>query len=257
MRRILILCTTALIAVSVWAGDLLAPKVVIYKDMSKYKFVYIIPTGSVTSNSGTSGSVFGGTYGVYGGVHGGATKTVNPAEEICGHLVKRGYTILPAINPDLADETMIVAYGNAGKRTISAFAYATTIVLQFTDAETHEKLATFETEGCGSDETEDVRQAIARAFNVYDSGLAPYVKLKIEEDTRSKLVLRMYNRTPKEAKNYKLRIRYYKEKELVHEQYYTANTSIRPGESEKLLVKRDKEARASNYAVKVTIEDYE
>ena len=257
MKRILILCTTALIAVSVWAGDLLAPKVVIYKDMSKYKFVYIILTGSVTSNSGTSGSVFGGTYGVYGGVHGGATKTVNPAEEICGHFVKRGYTILPAINPDLADETMIVAYGNAGRRSVSAFSYASAIVLQFTDAETHEKLATFETEGCGSDETEDVRQAIARAFNVYDSGLAPYVKLKIEEDTRSKLVLRMYNRTPKDVKNYTLRIRYYKKTELVHEQYYSSNTLIRPGDSEQVFVKRDKGARFSRSPISVTIESYE
>lgn len=262
MKKIWVLCIAALMAVSVWANGLLAPKVVIYKDMSKYKFVYIIPTSSVTSASGTHGYVSGSAYGnygsLYGSVHSGATKTTNPADEICGQLVKRGYTILPSIDPALAAKTMVVAYGNAGRRSVSLHSYASAIVLQFTDAETHEILANFETEGCGSNETEDIREAIDRAFDVYDDGIWPYIKIKIEEATRSSIVLRMFNRMPNDLKSYTLRIRYYnKNNEVVHEQYYTANTPIHPGESEQMLIKRDKEARISNTPISVTIERYD
>lgn len=256
MRKIFILCIAAMMAVSAMAElAVLAPKVIIYKDMSKYKFVYIIPTSPITSNSGTSGYISGRAYGMYGGVHSGATKTVNPAEEICGQLVKRGYTILPEVDPDVAEETMIVAYGNIGRRDVTPFAYA--VVLQFTDAETHEKLATIEAESYGETETVEIREAINQAFDVYDYGLSPYMKLKIEEATRSTLVLRLYNRTSNEVKKYTLRIRYYKKDKLIHEQYYTADTSILPGESEKVFIQRDKEARSGKSPIRISIESYE
>ena len=260
MRKIFILCIAAMMAVSAMAElAVLAPKVIIYKDMSKYKFVYIIPTGSITSNSGTSGYIAGNAYGghgsLYGSVHSGATKTVNPAEEICGQLDKRGYTILPEVDPDVAEETMIVAYGNIGRRDVTPFAYA--VVLQFTDAETHEKLASIEAEAYGETETVEIREAINQAFDVYDYGLSPYVKLKIEEATRSTLVVRLYNRTSNEVKKYTLRIRYYKKDKLIHEQYYTADTSILPGESEKVFIQRDKEARSGKSPIRISIESYE
>ena len=256
MRKIFILCIAATMAVSAMAElAVLAPKVIIYKDMSKYKFVYIIPTSPITSNSGTYGYISGRAYGMYGGVHSGATKTVNPAEEICGQLVKRGYTILPEVDPDVAEETMIVAYGNIGRRDVTPFAYA--VVLQFTDAETHEKLASIEAEAYGETETVEIREAINQAFDVYDYGLSPYVKLKIEEATRSTLVVRLYNRTSNEVKKYTLRIRYYKKDQLIHEQYYTADASILPGESEKVFIQRDKEARSGKSPIRISIESYE
>lgn len=257
MKRIFFILAAVLMAASAWADGLMPPKVVFYKNLSKYKYVYVIPTSAITSNSGVSGDVYGGSYGVFGGVYGGPTKTVNPSDEISGQLIKRGYTILPSVDPALIKETMVVSYGNAGTHSLSAFSYATAIVLQFTDASTHEKLAIFQTEGCGSDETEDIRQAINLAFEVYDQGLYPYVKLSIEDVTRSDLLLTFYNRTPKDVTGYKLRIIYYKDNEIVHEQQYSATTSLSPGESEDIVVKRDKKARSSKLAISAKIVSYE
>lgn len=253
MGKLITLCIAAIMAVSMWADRLQAPKVVIQSDLSHYKYAYVIPTSAITSNSGTYGSVYGGNFGLYGGVQSGPTKTVSPAELISGQLMQRGYTILPSVEPALAAETMIVSYGNVGRRELSAFAYATCIVIQFTDAATHEKVATFESEGCGSDETEDIHQAIHRAFEVYDYSQSPCVKLKIEDATRMYTLVRLYNMTPDEIKSYTIRLTYLKGTEVMHEQYYTENTPITPGDSKQLKVKCDKKARSMKYAVKAEI----
>lgn len=124
----------------------------------KYNYVYVIPTSGVTSSSG----VYGNQYGVYGG----STKTVNPSEVISGYLMKKGYTILPSVDPNLAENTMIVSYGYTGRRQLSLFSYASCVMIQFRDAKTHELVATCEGEGCGEDETADILQAIYSALGV-------------------------------------------------------------------------------------------
>lgn len=253
MKRLCLLFATIVMTVSAGADRLLAPKVDIQGDLSKYNYVYIIPTSGVTSNSGVHGSIYGGAYGTYGGVHGGTTKTVNPSEEISGQLIKRGYTVLPSIDPALAEETMVVSYGNTGRRTISAFAYASCIVLQFTDAATHKKVVTLDSEGCGIDETEDIHQAINRAFAVFDYCRSPLVKLEIIDATRASIYLWLHNYTPHEIKSYTLKILYYQDEEIVYEQFYTTNTSIDPGESERVYIKRDKQARSNKYTIKAKI----
>lgn len=253
MKKILYLLIAAVVTANAWADRLLAPKVDIQGDISKYKFAYIIPTSSLTSNSGVHGSVYGGMYGTYGRVYGGSTKTVSPSEEIGGQLIKRGITILPAVDPAVAEETMIISYGNTGRRTISAFAYASCIVLQFTDAATHEKIATIESEGCGSDETEDIHQAIDRAFIVYDYSRSPLVKLEIIDVTRASIYLWLHNRTLNNIKRYTLNIKYYMEAELIYEQSFAASTSINSGESERIYIKRDKQARSNKYKIKVEV----
>ena len=124
----------------------------------KYNYVYVIPTSGVTSSSG----VYGNQYGVYGG----STKTVNPSEVISGYLMKKGYTTLPNVDPNLAENTMIVSYGYTGRRQLSLFSYASCVMIQFRDAKTHELIATCEGEGCGEDETADILQAIYSALGV-------------------------------------------------------------------------------------------
>ena len=126
--------------------------------MYKYNYVYVIPTSGVTSSSG----VYGNQYGVYGG----STKTVNPSEVISGYLMKKGYTTLPSVDPNLAENTMIVSYGYTGRRQLSLFSYASCVIIQFRDAKTHELVATCEGEGCGEDETADILQAIYSALGV-------------------------------------------------------------------------------------------
>ena len=146
------------VAVSLWGcSTLKAPQTTIGADLRNYPYAYIIPTSGVTSSSG----VYGNQYGVYGG----ATKTINPSEVIAGNLMQRGYTILPELSPDLAAKTLIVSYGYTGRRQLSAFSYASSIIIQMRDAKTHKMVAECEAEGCGADETDDILQAIITALN--------------------------------------------------------------------------------------------
>ena len=125
--------------------------------LQNYSYVYIIPTSSVYGSSG----VYGNQYGVYGG----QTTTTNPSEVIAGYLMKRGFTILPEITPELQSKTLIASYGHTGKRQLSLFAYSNIVLIQFRDAKTHELIASSEAEGCGSDEAQDVLQAITHALD--------------------------------------------------------------------------------------------
>lgn len=125
--------------------------------LQNYPYVYIIPTSSVSGSSG----VYGNQY----GVHGGITTTTNPSEVIAGYLMKKGYVILPELVPNLQSKTLVVSYGHTGKRMLSLFAYSNIVLIQFRDATTHDLIASSEAEGCGSDEAQDILQAITRALD--------------------------------------------------------------------------------------------
>src|SRR5690606_27907220 len=75
-------------------------------DAKKYKYVYISPTNSLTSSSGTTIS----------GQYFSSTKTVNPSDIIAGILAKEGFIKLPELKSDLTGETLIVNYGESGRR---------------------------------------------------------------------------------------------------------------------------------------------
>ena len=157
MKKLLLLAIIPLLLIG--CGALLkVPTADIRGDVNKYNYVYVIPTSSVTSSSGVYGNQFG--------VYGSSTKTVNPSEVISGYLMKKGYTTLPNIDPNLAENTMIVSYGYTGRRQLSLFSYASCVLIQFRDAKTHELVATCEGEGCGEDETDDILQAIYSALGV-------------------------------------------------------------------------------------------
>ena len=79
--------------------------------------------------------------------------------------MKKGYVILPELTADLQGKTLVVSYGHVGKRELSLFAYSNIVLLQFRNAQTHELVASSEAEGCGSDEAQDVLQAITRALD--------------------------------------------------------------------------------------------
>lgn len=156
MKRSFLFYVAITLSISVFS-QLYAPLADISGNLHGYKYVYVVPTSGITSNAG-GGSVvkIGNLYSVYSS----PTKTISPAETIKGYLMQMGYTILPNLNPSLANQTLVVSYGHMGRRAISVTAYASGIVIQMSNAKTNKVLATFQAEGCGRDETEDITQAI-------------------------------------------------------------------------------------------------
>lgn len=126
--------------------------------LTNYKYIYIVPTAALSSSSG---SVYGNDLGVWGAT---VSKSINPADIISGILMKRGYTILPELVDDLRDRTLIISYGETGRRGVF-WGYTIEITLQILSADTHEVLCTCTAEGFGETEADDIRIAIKRAMD--------------------------------------------------------------------------------------------
>lgn len=122
-----------------------------------YKYAYITPTSGLSSSSG---GVFGNAYGVYGSA---VSKSINPSDVISGILMKNGFTLIPALNEELKDRTIIINYGESGRRNV-LLGYTIEITLQIISADTLEVLCTTIAEGMGSTEADDIRIAITRAM---------------------------------------------------------------------------------------------
>ncbi len=125
--------------------------------IENYKYVYISPTKSLTSSSG---GVYGGNYGVYGST---TSKSVNPSDVISGILLKNGFSQLPELKPELTDETLIVNYGESGKRN-RGLGYTIEVTIQFLSAKTNTTVCSCTAEGQGETEADDIRQAITRCL---------------------------------------------------------------------------------------------
>lgn len=128
------------------------PVINTYDDsISNYRYFYISPTGDYTSSSG-----------VYGG-YGGVTKSINPASLISGILFKNGFIQVNEVTPNNAMETMIVNFGETGRRNVN-LGYSIEITIQFVSALTQQPICTCTAEGQGLTEADDVREAIQRAL---------------------------------------------------------------------------------------------
>ena len=125
--------------------------------LDDYRYVYMTPTSGLTSSSG---GVYGGTYGVYGSTQ---SKSVNPSDIIAGYMIRRGFVQVPEIKPELASQTLIVNYGESGRRNVF-WGYTIEITLQFLSAHNHEVVCISTAEGMGSTEADDIRIAINRAL---------------------------------------------------------------------------------------------
>lgn len=139
----------------------LQPAVVNHQtSLDGYRYVYITPTTGLTSGTG---SVYGGNYGVYGS---SVNKSVNPSNIIAGYMMRLGYIQVPEIKPELASQTLIVNYGETGRRNIlgGLLGYTIEITLQFLSAQTLDIVCTSTAEGMGSTEADDIRIAINRAL---------------------------------------------------------------------------------------------
>lgn len=153
------LTSVVLLSIMVTGCALKPPTVTRKGSIAAYKYMFISPTNSLTSDTG---ELYGGAYGVYGAT---TSKSVNPGDVISGILLKAGYTRLPEINKDLADDTIIVNYGESGKRSTGMGGYTIEVTIQFVSAKTHETVCSCTAEGQGETEADDIREAITRCLS--------------------------------------------------------------------------------------------
>ena len=155
MKKFFYLVLVAVIMVA--CASMKAPIINQIESLDNYKYIYITPTSELTS--GSSG-IYGGKYGLYGG---GSTKTINPSDVISGIMLKQGYIRLPELNPELLDKTLIVNYGESGRRNVN-LGYSIEVTIQFLSARTNMPVCICTAEGQGSTEADDIRIAINRAL---------------------------------------------------------------------------------------------
>ena len=148
----------SLVSILINSCALKAPTIIKNDRIEGYKYIFISPTGNLTSSTGT---VYGGNQGVYGST---TSKTVNPSDVITGILVKEGFIRLPELKPELADKTLIVNYGESGRRDIG-LGYTIEVTIQFVSAKSHTLICSCTAEGLGETEADDIRQAITRCLS--------------------------------------------------------------------------------------------
>ena len=121
-----------------------------------FKYAFIPSTNSLTSGTGTTSN----------GQYYSSTKTVNPSDVISGILMKENFILLPEIQQELADRTLIVNYGESGRRYIAGglVGYTTEVTINFISAKTYETICSCTAEGYGSTEADDIRKAITRCL---------------------------------------------------------------------------------------------
>lgn len=133
----------------------LKPVSVIKNDLiENYQYVVINSTESLTASAG---SLINGTF--YA-----VEKTVNPSDIISGYLAKKGFIILTETQAELNDKTLIINYGESGRRNVF-WGYTIEITLQFISAETKQLLFSSTAEGMGYTEADDIREALTRALD--------------------------------------------------------------------------------------------
>lgn len=155
----------SLLTVLIFSCSSMRPPIVsTYNDdnISNYKYFYVTPTGDYRSTT----PIFGNQSLIYGG----STKSTNPGSVISGVLLKNGFIQVNEINPNNAKETMIVNFGETGRRNVN-FGYSIEVTIQFISAATQLPICTCSAEGQGETEADDVRKAIERALTpLFKSG---------------------------------------------------------------------------------------
>ena len=123
--------------------------------ISNYNFFYITPTNSLTSSTGST----------INGMYISSSKSVNPSDVITGILIKQGLIRLPELNPELNDQTLLINYGESGRRNTGLGGYTIEVTIQLISAKTNALACNCSAEGQGSTEADDIRIAISRCMN--------------------------------------------------------------------------------------------
>ena len=127
-------------------------------DLSEYNYVYITPTVEKTS-------VVGESYSDQFGEHSStSSKSVTPSDVIAGYFMKRGFIRMPEIIESQRARTLIVSYGEIGRK-LRGLTFVTEVTVQLLDAGTYELICSLTAEGNGRTETDEVRKAIQKCLD--------------------------------------------------------------------------------------------
>ena len=124
-------------------------------DIGDFKYIYISQTKSLTSSSGAS----------INGQYYSTSKSVNPRDVISGILAKEGFILIPELKEEIAHETLIVNYGESGRRNTGLGSYTIEVTIQFVASQTSALISSCTAEGRGETEADDIREAITRCLN--------------------------------------------------------------------------------------------
>ena len=132
-----------------------------YTDTDKYQFVEIPSTNNLNSSSGR---IYGNQYRIYGSSQ---SKSMNPSSIIEGLLLKKGLTSVNNITPKIIDKTLIVKYGESGRRDVMGGlgGYTLEVTMKFISAKTQEPVFLCTSEDQGETEVDDIRDAITRCLS--------------------------------------------------------------------------------------------
>ncbi len=90
--------------------------------------------------------------------------SINTSDLISGYMMREGFIRLNELSPDLANNTLIISYGESDSYNNSAFKDARIVTLQFLRADTSSLVATCSAEGNGGTYVDDLRDAINTCF---------------------------------------------------------------------------------------------
>jgi len=135
---------------------LLKPTVINNGDINNYTHICVQPTQTLSSGTGTTG---------YYGNYYSQNKSINPSDVISGILAKKGLIKLAEIDQDLINRTLIISYGESGRRTVGLGGYTIEVTIQFISADSNILVSSCTAEGIGSTEADDLRIAINRCLN--------------------------------------------------------------------------------------------
>lgn len=138
-----------------------APKISKPGDPSQYRFVVLPRTSSLSSSTG---SVYGNKHGIFGSA---TSNEVDPRQVIEGILLKRGMISTESVGTGTEATTLLVRYGESGKRMIAGGlgGYTLEVTIALISAKTNEVVYSCSAEGQGSTEADDIREAIHRCLS--------------------------------------------------------------------------------------------
>ena len=125
------------------------------QDFSQFKYFVVTPSATLTSGTGA-------IYGLNGST---LSKSINPSDLISGILTKKKFIRLSQVNPELSAQTMVVNFGESGRRDTGLGGYTMEVTIQFVSHSNNEIISTCTAEGQGITEADDIRIAIERCLN--------------------------------------------------------------------------------------------
>lgn len=155
LKKIILLALMPLIFTS--CVSLQPVKITRNAPLDQYTYFYITPTETKTSSSSVGYRFRNGIY------LNPPNRSTNPADLITAYLINKGLVRIPEIKDELSDKTMIINYGETGRRRINSGS-STAVTLQIISAKTSEVLCIVTGEGRGQTEADDIRIAINRCL---------------------------------------------------------------------------------------------